>query len=99
MGASAFALPARHRRALGEQIAIRWGDVDWRSRTVHIRQSAPGGGEIASTKSGRHRAVPLTPELVGALRAIEHQGEFVFVNEDGTRLRPGQSHALMWGAQ
>ena len=84
---------------MGEQIAIRWGDVDWRSRTVHIRQSAPGGGEIASTKSGRHRAVPLTPELVSALRAIEHQGEFVFVNEDGTRLRPGQFHELLWGAQ
>jgi hypothetical protein len=51
---------------------------------VHIRQSAPAGGAIASTKSGRHRAVPLTPELGSALRAIEHQGEFVFVNEDGT---------------
>ena len=43
--------------------------------------------------------MPLTPELVGALRAIEHKGEFVFVNEDGTRLRPGQFHELLWGAQ
>ena len=77
---------------MGEQIAIRWGDIDWMSRMVHIRQSAPHGKEIASTKSGRHRAVPLTPELASALRAIEHQGEFVFVNEDGTRLRPGQFH-------
>jgi integrase len=84
---------------MGEQIAIRWGDVDWQSRMIHIRQSAPGGKEIASTKSGRHRAVPLTPELVGALRAIEHRGEFVFVNEDGTRLRPGQFHEMLWGAQ
>jgi integrase len=84
---------------MGEQIAIRWGDIDWMSRMVHIRQSAPGGGAIASTKSGRHRAVPLTPELAGALRAIEHQGEFVFVNEDGTRLRPGQFHELLWAAQ
>lgn len=84
---------------MGEQIAIRWGDIDWMSRMVHIRQSAPNGKAIASTKSGRHRAVPLTPELVSALRAIEHQGEFVFVNEDGTRLRPGQFHELLWGAQ
>jgi integrase len=84
---------------MGEQIAIRWGDVDWQSRMIHIRQSAPGGKEIASTKSGRHRAVPLTPELVGALREIEHRGEFVFVNEDGTRLRPGQFHEMLWGAQ
>ena len=84
---------------MGEQIAIRWGDVDWQSRMIHIRQSAPGGKEIAGTKSGRHRAVPLTPELVGALRAIEHRGEFVFVNEDGTRLRPGQFHEMLWGAQ
>ena len=84
---------------MGEQIAIRWGDVDWQSRMIHIRQSAPGGKEIASTKSGRHRAVPLTSELVDALRAIEHRGEFVFVNEDGTRLRPGQFHEMLWGAQ
>jgi integrase len=48
---------------LGEQIAIRWGDIDWVSRMVHIRQSAPRGKAIAGTKSGRHRAIPLTPEL------------------------------------
>ena len=28
---------------MGEQIAIRWGDIDWMSRMVHIRQSAPNG--------------------------------------------------------
>jgi integrase len=54
---------------MGEQVAIRWGDIDWISRMVHIRQSAPAGGAIASTRSGRHRAVPLTPELGRALRA------------------------------
>ena len=53
------------------------------------RRSAPGGA-IASTNSGRHRAVPLTPQLGSALCAIEHQGELVVVNENGTRLRPGQ---------
>ena len=46
-----------------EQIAIRWGDVDWRARTVHIRQSAPGGGEIASTKSGT--SPRLLPSWIG----------------------------------
>jgi hypothetical protein len=37
---------------------------------------------------GVSAAVPLTPELVSALRAIEHQGEFVFVNEDGNLRHP-----------
>ena len=27
------------------------------------------------------------------------QGELVFVNEDGTHLRPGQFRELLWGAQ
>ncbi len=31
--------------------------------------------------------------------AIEHQGELVFVNEDGTWLRPGPFHELLWAAQ
>jgi integrase len=96
---AALLFPLATGARMGEQIAIRWGDIDWVSRMVYIRQSAPGGGEIASTKSGRHRALPLTPELASALRAIEHQGEFVFLNEDGTRLRPGQFHELLWGAQ
>jgi integrase len=84
---------------MGEQIAIRWGDVDWMSRMIHIRQSAPGGKAIAGTKSGRHRAVPLTPELSQALRAIEHGSEWIFVNDDGTRLRPGQMREHLWAAQ
>jgi integrase len=84
---------------MGKQIAIRWGDVDWMSRMIHIRQSAPGGKAIAGTKSGRHRAVLLTPELSQALRAIEHGGEWIFVNDDGTRLRPGQMREHLCAAQ
>jgi hypothetical protein len=41
----------------------------------------------------------LGPELAQALRAIEHGGELIFVNEDGTRLLPSQLHEQLWGAQ
>jgi hypothetical protein len=39
---------------MGEQIATRWGDIDWVVRMVHIRQSAPAGGT-------RHRATTEFP--------------------------------------
>jgi len=80
---------------MGSRPGNTLADIRWEYRMVH-RQSAKGGGEFASTKTGRHRAVPLNPAFASALRAIDRQGEFVFLNEDGTapsRAAPG----LLWG--
>ncbi len=85
---------------MGEQRAIRWSDVDFALHRIHIRRSAPKWfGEEKAPKSNRQRWVDLTPELAAALRAVQHHGELVFRNGDGSKLAPGQFHEILWAAQ
>ena len=85
---------------MGEQRAVRWADVDFESRIISIRRSAPKWLVVEkSPKSNRHRRVDLTPELAEALEKIRHGGELVFCNPDGSKLRPGQFHEILWAAQ
>jgi integrase len=50
----------------GEALGLRWSDVDTKGHLVTIRHSYNG-----TTKSGRHRTVPIPPELVQILQ--EHK--------------------------
>jgi integrase len=50
----------------GEALGLHWHDVDLASQLVAIRYSYKG-----TTKSGRHRTVPISPELVRILE--EHK--------------------------
>jgi integrase len=85
---------------MGEQRALRWADVDFETRIITIRRSAPKWLVVEkSPKSNRHRRVDLTPELAEALEKIRHGGELVFCNPDGSKLRPGQFHEILWAAQ
>lgn len=85
---------------MGEQRAVRWSDIDFERRIITIRRSAPKWLTIEkSPKSTRHRRVDLTPELAEALDTIRHPGEIVFCNPDGSKLRPGQFHEVLWAAQ
>jgi site-specific recombinase XerD len=43
--------------------------------------------------------VDLTPALAAALRAIRHRAELIFCNDNGSMLRPGQFHEVLWAAQ
>jgi integrase len=85
---------------MGEQRALRWTDVDFETRIITIRRSAPKWLVVEkSPKSNRHRRVDLTAELAQALQKIRHGGELVFCNPDGSKLRPGQFHEILWAAQ
>jgi len=85
---------------MGEQRAVRWSDVDFETRIITIRRSAPKWLVVEkSPKSNRHRRVDLTAELAEALEKIRHGGELVFCNTDGSKLRPGQFHEVLWAAQ
>jgi integrase len=85
---------------MGEQRAVRWSDIDFESRIITIRRSAPKWLSIEKNpKSNRHRRVDLTPELGVALKDIRHGGEIVFCNDDGSKLQPGQFHEILWAAQ
>jgi len=75
---------------MGEQRAVRWSDIDFESRVITIRRSAPKWLVVEkSPKSTRQRRVDLTRELAEALGKIRHGSELGFCNPDGSKLRPG----------
>ena len=70
----------------GEQIAITWGDIDWHNNFVVFRK-ASSRGVVGPTKDGDERRVPMTPQLVDALRKIRHlRSDLVFCQENGKPL-------------
>jgi integrase len=83
---------------LGELRALRWMDVDFANRVVHVKRSYTHG-EVGTPKSGRVRSVPLIDQAAKALDGLSKRGlytgpeDLVFVenelgdNVDDWRLR------------
>lgn len=63
----------------GEAAALRWEDleIEAASPVVHIRRGV-ASGFVGSTKTGKHREVPLIPSVLRELRAFRHDRPFVF---------------------
>ena len=57
---------------LGELRALRWGDVDWVRRLVHVRRSYTAGEE-GPPKSGKVRSVPLVDQAGRALDRLSQR--------------------------
>lgn len=88
--ASAVRFLARTGVRAGEMRGLRWMDVDLDVGVAHIRQAitwvdSERAYQITPPKTKRSRMVPLTPDLVEALR--EHRAAF-----------PGVGEALVWSA-
>ena len=60
---------------LGELRALRWCDVDFAKRLVHVRRNFTHGAE-AAPKSGRVRSVPLIDQAATALDALSRREQF-----------------------
>jgi integrase len=73
---------------LGELLALRWGDVDFAKRILHVRRAHVMGRED-TPKSHRVRSVPLIDQTAVALDGLSRRKHFtdpedrVFVNEVG----------------
>jgi len=102
--AAMFTVAAFTGLRLGELLALRWTDVDFTNRLVHVRRSYVLGHED-TPKSGRVRSVPMIDQAGRALDGLSRRGRFtgdddrVFVNEAGDvlsqdRLRPRYRAAL-----
>jgi integrase len=57
---------------LGELRALRWRDVDFELRVIHVRRSYTLDSE-STPKSGRARAVPLVDQVAGALEQLSRR--------------------------
>jgi integrase len=58
---------ARGRLRVEEAIALRWGDIDWNTRTLRVARSIHGA-RVVAPKSGTARTVRLTRPMRKALR-------------------------------
>ena len=74
---------------LGELRGLRWADVDFAKRTVHVRRNIPQHGVERVPKSGKVRSVPLVDRAAEVLDAFSRRGDwtseadFVFVHGFG----------------
>jgi integrase len=73
----------------GEMVALEWTDIDFHARgqgQIAVQRSA-WQGQVASTKRGRVRFVPLTRRLAAALRIRRHlRGARVLYQDSGAPL-------------
>jgi integrase len=76
---------------LGEQVALRWRDVDFRGSVLTISRAISAGVE-GPTKTGHVRRVPMADHAAAALRRLAERQDFtgpddhVFCNAYGQRL-------------
>ena len=74
----------------GEQLAMRWGQIDFRLGKVLIRRAVWQGNE-GTPKGHKRREVPLTKRLERTLKKHRHlRGPYVFCNDDGSPLTINQ---------
>ena len=70
-------------------VALEWSDIDFAKGQMCVQRSA-WKGQVASTKGGRLRYVPMTRRLVTALREHRHlRGSRVLYQDDGSPLTEG----------
>lgn len=88
---------------LGELLAVRWIDVDFTKRLVHVRR-AYTHRELGPPKSGRVRSVPLIDEVARALDGMSRREHFtgaddlVFPNVVGQPLDDSALRRRFYGA-
>jgi integrase len=72
---------------MGELIALRWQDIDLVAGKLTVRQNAVKG-KIGAPKSGKAREIPLSAEIVAALKSHRHlRGPLVFCTMNGEMLK------------
>ena len=83
---------------LGELIGLRWEDVDLVAGRIMVRRAIARG--IAGTpKNGRTREIPMSDELLRALKAHRHlRGELVFCDAMGRLLTKEECRHPLWRA-
>jgi len=60
---------------MGEILALRWRDIDFSRRTIHVRENWTRG-ETTTPKSGAERAVPMAEEVAQRLARIGQRDHF-----------------------
>ncbi|HEY1284446.1 MAG TPA: tyrosine-type recombinase/integrase, partial [Solirubrobacterales bacterium] len=75
MDAAIFHVAAFAGLRMGEILALRWRDIDFSRRTIHVRENWTQG-ETTTPKSGSERAVPMADEVAQRLARIGQREHF-----------------------
>jgi len=65
---------------MGELLALRWRDVDFTRRTIHVRENWTQG-ETTTPKGGTERAVPMAEEVAERLARLGQRQHFTTDND------------------
>jgi integrase len=101
--AAIFVVAAFSGLRVGELRALRWADVDFSKRLIHVRRNFTYGS-FGVPKSGRVRSVPLIDQAARALDGLSRRGRFVdeddlvFPNEVGDPIDDGHLRARFYEA-
>ena len=101
--AALFEIAAFTGLRLGELRGLRWSDIDWMRRLVHVRRSYTRH-EVGPTKSGKVRSVPLVDQAARALDGLSRrerstgEDDLVFVNEVGEAIEESAMRRRFYGA-
>ena len=78
----------------GELLALQWGNVDLKSRTIRICkavQKLKNGYKINDTTKGkRERIIPIADELIPVFEKLKNNGSLFVIAENGKGLSPDQ---------
>lgn len=104
--AEAVRLAAYTGLRFGELRDLRWRDVDWHGRNLHVRRntptSAPAGVRSKRPKGRRGRSLPLIDQAVDVLKRLEQAGvptgpdDLVLPNTAGGMLDAGKVRAAFY---
>ena len=85
---------------IGEMCTLRWDDIDFNNKTIHVQRSNKDGGDIGSTKNGKKRKVDMLPPVEQALREqfklTGLQNQFIFLAKHGGRYTSYDTFSDNW---
>lgn len=82
---------------LGEALALRWPDLDFKRKIINVRRSVSRNKQVGKTKTSRSRQVEMSDFLYDVLIELRKQREakygrnlpeYVFINQEGTQIDP-----------
>jgi integrase len=89
---------------LGELLALRWEDLNFTDRLVHVRRSYTRGHMKAYPKGRRRRSVPMIDQVIPPLDRLSQRPHFVddddlvFCNAVGDPIEESALRRRMWAA-